>query len=103
MLNEGLIRLKYGDKSGLYELEFEYLRDEKTYDDYLAMGQIQWASMDSINHLEVTNVIFNPDSSADVEILYVFDSEKGGFTDHTDNFVIYRRNGRWIKPTVSIL
>ncbi len=103
MLNEGLMRLKYRDKSGLYELEFEYLRDEKTYDEYLTMGEIRWASMDTINHLEVNDVHFYDDDSAWVEATYVFDSPTQGRSETPDEFMVYKHNGRWIKPFVSII
>ncbi len=103
ILNEGLTRLKYKDKSGLYELEFEYLRDEKTYDDYLAMGEIRWASMDTINHVEVLNIDFFDRDSAHVTIKYVFDSPGGGQSTTDDIVTVYWHQGKWIKPTVSII
>ena len=35
VIDETIVRLRYRDKSGLYENEFEYLRDEENLDQYL--------------------------------------------------------------------
>ncbi|MFH2049674.1 MAG: hypothetical protein ABIJ12_09530 [bacterium] len=102
-LNEALQRLKYNDKSGLYELEFSYYTDEHTYDDYIKRGEIQYAQMDSINHLEVYDFTYYDDDSADVNIAYVFNSAAGGFTTLKDMFRLFKSHDRWVKPTVTTL
>lgn len=102
-LNEALQRLKYNDKSGLYELEFSYYTDEHTYDDYIKRGEIQHAQMDSINHLEVYDFTYYDDDSVDVNIAYVFNSSAGGLTTLKDMFRLFKNNDRWVKPTVTVL
>ena len=102
-LNDALQRLRYNDKSGLYELEFSYYTDEHTYDDYIKRGEIQYAQMDSINHLEVYDFTYYDDDSADVNIGYVFNSAASGLTTLKDMFRLYKSHDRWVKPTVTVL
>lgn len=100
-LNEALQRLKYDDKSGLYELEFSYYTDENSYDEYIKRGEIVYAQMDSIHHLNVFDFIFYDDDSADVNIEYVFNSSAGGHSTVKDMFRLYKSHDRWVKPTVT--
>lgn len=101
ILNDVLVRLSYEDKSGLYELEFEYFTDENTYDDYLKRGDVKWIHMDSINHLDVNEITYFDDDSAHVNIEYVFNSAAGGFNRVPDKITIHKSNGRWTKPTIT--
>ncbi|RKX26180.1 MAG: hypothetical protein DRP47_08600 [Candidatus Zixiibacteriota bacterium] len=103
MLNDALIRLSYEDKSGLYELEFEYFTDENTYDDYLERGDVKWIHMDSIIHLDVHEIEYFGDDSAHVNVEYVFNSAAGGQSRMPDKLSIYKKNGRWMKPTITTL
>ena len=100
-LNEALQRLRYDDKSGLYELEFSYYTDENSYDEYIKRGEIIYAQMDSIHHLNVFDFIFYDDDSADVNIEYVFKSSAGGHSTVKDMFRLYKSHDRWVKPTVT--
>ena len=100
-LNDALQRLRYNDKSGLYELEFSYYTDENSYDEYIKRGEIQYAQMDSIHHLEVYDFIYYGEDSADVNIAYIFSSPGDSLSKVNDKFRIYKSNDRWVKPTVT--
>ncbi len=104
MINNALIRLSYGDKSDLYELEYEYFTDETSFDDYLKMGQITYAQMDSILRIDMDSVMFFGEDSAWAIIEYVFkDWEGKEKSRRKDRIVVYKHKGRWIKPTVTVL
>lgn len=101
LLNEALVRLSYRDKSGLYDLEFEYYLDERDYDTYLKDRQVQYAEMDSLDHMVLHEMIKEGDDSALVRISYIFKGPSGKVTDFPDEFYIYREYDRWKKPTAS--
>ncbi len=103
MINEAMIRLRYKDKSVLYDNEFEYLRDDVTYDEYLKMDQIRWAQADSITYVEVRNVDFFDADSALVDVTVNFEGPTGHKSYHRDRITVYHHQGRWIKPTVSVI
>ena len=101
MLNDAMLRLSFGDKSGLYNLEFEYQRFETDYDQYLGIGVIGWANADGWDSIQVDSIeYFRPDSA--YVFTHVFFSERPPPDDkYEEKLVIYQDNGRWIKPTVS--
>ena len=102
MLNEALVRLSYGDKSGLYDLEFEYLQDDFDFDMYLKKREIGWAKMDTLDHLELRELIYEGEDSALVKILYVFKGLSGKMHEVPDQFYIYKQYDQWKKPTSSL-
>jgi len=102
-LNGALQRLRYDDKSGLYELEFSYYTDENSYDEYIKRGEIQYAKMDSIHHLDVYDFVYYDDDSVDISVAYVFNSADGNLAKLNDKFRLYNSHDRWVKPTVTRL
>lgn len=102
-LNEVVTRLRYGDKSGLYDNEFEYATDETTFDDYLTKGEIRYAQADTITFIEVRHVKFFDHDSAAVDVTVHFEGPTGKKSYLRDKIVVYHHKGRWIKPTVSII
>ena len=102
-LSEALVRLSYGDKSGLYAYEFPYLRDETNFDEYLAMGQIQWANMDTVVALKINNMTYFGEDSVEIAVDYIFKGVTGKESSRPDMFRLYKYKGEWIKPTVSTL
>jgi hypothetical protein len=102
-LNEALVRLTYGDKTGLYELEFPYLREETNFDVYLKLRSIEFAQMDSLDHLEVNKFEYFDDDSVALSVAYVFNGISGEQTKLPDRLMIYRYNDGWVKPTASSL
>lgn len=101
LLNDALVRLSYGDKSGLYEMEFEYFRDDKTFDEYLKLGQIMWASMDSLVSFEILSIEYI-DDSAIVEGQYNYKGYSGEKTSSPEKLILYKSRGAWVKPTISV-
>lgn len=104
VVNDALARLKLKDKTGLYENEFEYLRDEDVFDDYLKRGQINWAQADTIEFVDVQAVqFFKDDDSAVVDVEVNFHNEmEDRRSSISDRITVYWHRGRWIKPTVSV-
>ncbi len=103
MLNETIERLRYGDKSGLYENEFDYFTDETNFDDYLKMAQLRYAQADTITFVEVRHVNFLDRDSALVDVTVHFEGPTGKKTFLRDKIIVYWHNGRWIKPTVTVI
>lgn len=102
MLNEVITRVRYGDKSGLYENEFEYFIDEKSFDEYLKMGEIRAAHADTITFIEIRHIEFFDHDSASVDVTVHFEGPTGKKSSLDDKLVVYYQNGRWIKPTVTV-
>lgn len=102
-LNEAIVRLRHGDKSGLYENEFEYLKDDMTFDDYLKTDQMRWAQADTVKYVEVRHIEFCGQDSAIVDVTVHFEGLTGKESFHRDKLIVYYHQGRWIKPTVSVI
>ena len=101
MLNDAMYRLSYGDKSGLYNLEFRYQRYETNFDKYLGIGAIGWANADGWDSIRVDSIhYFRPDSAFVYTRVY-FGNRKPPDDKYKERLVIYKDGGRWIKPTVS--
>jgi hypothetical protein len=94
-------RLRYGDKTGLYENEFAYFRDEKTMDDYLIHGEVSWANADSLSHIEVLDIIFYGRDSALVDANMHSLSASGEVAPSFVRWTAHYHEGRWIKPYMS--
>ena len=103
ILTEALVRLSYGDKTGLYDLEFDYFTDEYSYDNYLTRGEIQYATMDSVDYLEIVGSIVYEDS-INLNVYFVFKSSKGTPTKTQNSFTMFKQaDGAWKKPTMTSL
>jgi len=100
-MNAVFDRLRYDDKSGLWENEFEYLREERTFDDYVTQPYIANASADSLVRIEVTSVERLGDSAV-ARVLVHFDNA-GRKSVIDDKVTLYWHQGKWIKPTISRL
>ncbi len=101
MLNDAMYRLSYGDKSGLYNLEFRYQRYETNFDKYLGIGMINWANADGWDSIRVDSINYFRPESAFVYTRVYFGDRKPPDDKYEERLVIYKDNGRWIKPTVS--
>lgn len=101
-LNDAMDRLRYDDKSGLWENEFSYLHDGEDFDFYMRRRQIFNARADSITFLEVRSVEEIEGDSARVDVRVHFLGPSGTPTHLDDEIIVYRHNERWIKPTVSV-
>lgn len=100
-INLVMDRLRLGDKSGLYENEFPYLREETNFDEYLKMRKIQFANADSVKYVEVVDLQTYGHDSADASVVVHFEGPSGLPTEFEDRITVYYHNGVWIKPTAS--
>ena len=101
VMNEAAVRVKYRDKSALYEMEFEYFTETTSYDDYIKNRIIAAAKSDSLSFMEVTDLKLYEHDSALVFLNFHFDGPTGEHHIHPDSVLMYYHNGRWIKTTLS--
>ncbi len=101
-LKTALKRWKYRDKAALYDMEFPYLRDEYTFDEYLEQPAIMNASADSLIDQQIKSIQFfkSGDSAYVFEKLW-FEGPSGRTWEHGNYERMYKRDGRWIRPTIS--
>lgn len=99
--NQTLDRLRYGDRSGLWENEFPFLREEMTFDLYVQDRQIRFANADSLTFLEVRHVDKFDMDSAVCEVTFHFEGLSGKKHFADQEFTVYYYQGKWIKPTIS--
>jgi hypothetical protein len=101
MVDEVITRLSYGDKSGLYENEFSYLRAQETFDDYIKHGEVKWANTDSLNFVEIVNITFYGRDSALMNALFHLRSGNQQVEKSPMILMAYNHDGRWIRPYMS--
>ena len=101
VINETIDRMRYGDKSGLYEMEFNYLTDAETFDDYLKRGEVRWANADSMSYIEVKRVTPFGEDSASVDVLIHMTKSDGTDLPVDEHFLLYHIYDYWNKPFVS--
>jgi len=102
-INKTFTLLKYGDKSGLFENEFSYITDGKTFDEYLKYGEVSSVKVESLTVVDVLAIDqFDGDSlKASVQVNFLGPSGKPTFIK--DRITMYQQNGHWIKPIVGRL
>lgn len=102
IMNEAMDRLRYKDKSFIYENEFRYYRDKFTFDDYLKERRIASAQADTLEFIDVLNVTYFGEDSAKADVEVHFKGPSGKETIRPEKGVtLYWHEGKWIKPTVS--
>lgn len=101
ILDETAVRWSYGDKAILYDQEFEYLRDENTYDEYLEIDRIKRMESDTVETFEVKNIVFFGRDSAHVSADVVFVGPTEDTTRLAQEWTMFFHRGRWIRPTLS--
>jgi hypothetical protein len=99
MFTEVAVRWHHGDKAVLYDLEFEYLQDKYTFDEYLEFRQIQYLEADTLEALMVKDVEFFGRDSATVTAEAVFIGPTGDTSYYTDKYRVHFHRGRWIRAT----
>ena len=100
-LNETLERWRYGDKSGLFDQEFDYVRKNFSYDRYLENERIKRMEADTVRAFEVTDIQFFDGDSAHVKVDVVFVGPTGDTTRLPQSWPMYYYQDRWIRPTLS--
>ena len=102
-LNEVIDRVRYGDKSGMYYNEFEYLRENMGFDEYLKQRAVHYAKTDTLKFLEVLDLKMYGHDSADVVLNVHSEGPSGIPSKVQDTLIVFYHNDRWIKPTVSTM
>ncbi|MCH9023826.1 MAG: hypothetical protein IH931_00700 [candidate division Zixibacteria bacterium] len=102
ILNKTMDRLRYRDKSYIYELEFPYYREENTFDKFLENGKIRGAKADTLEFVDIVKLsMYEPDSA----VAYVEVHFKGPTGKETilkgDSLTFYWYGDKWIRPTIS--
>ena len=103
VVDEVITRLRYGDKSGLYENEFEYLQDAESLDEYLRHGEITWANADGLDSVEITDITFFDRDSAWIDAVFHVHNADGISEGTEQRLMAYYHRGRWIKPYMSTI
>ena len=103
MFTEVAMRWHHGDKAVLYDLEFEYLQDKYTFDEYLDFRQIQYLEADTLEALVVKDVEFFGRDSATVTAEAVFIGPTGDTSYYTDKYRVHFHRGRWIRATAGAI
>jgi hypothetical protein len=98
---ETAIRWHYGDKTILYEQEFEYAQVEHTYDSYLQLPRIKKMEADTVHAFVVKDVKFFNRDSALVSVDVVFVGPTMDTTHLPQQWTMYYHRGRWIRPSMS--
>jgi len=101
VLNEVIDRVRYGDKSGMYYNEFEYLRQTMGFDEYLKQPAVHYAKTDTLKFLEVLDLNMYDHDSADVVLNVRSEGPSGIPSKVQDTLIVFYYNDRWIKPTLS--
>lgn len=101
-LNAAIVRLRFGDRSGLYDNEFEYMRDESEFSDYRVFQQVSFLTADSIEWIEVANYEYRGENQAIVNVIVHFLGPTGERSEYPDVVRMFRHKGTWIKPSVSV-
>ncbi|MFZ1684634.1 MAG: hypothetical protein WAU88_10965 [Candidatus Zixiibacteriota bacterium] len=99
-LTEIISRWHMGDKGGLFDNEFDYVRERYTYDDYLRFRELR-LDADTVDALNITDVKMFGRDSADVSVEVVFKGPTGKISKRQDHYMMFRWKDKWIRPTVS--
>jgi hypothetical protein len=100
-LTEVISRWHMGDRGGLYDNEFPYIRERYTFDDYLKFKELQ-LDADTVKAMNVLDAKLLGQDSADVTVEVVFEGPTGKISRRQDHYIMFRWKDKWIRPTVSI-
>jgi hypothetical protein len=97
-LTEVVTRWHYGDKGGMYDMEWEYLQDKYTFDEYLEFATIKPVSADTMESMIVTKTDIVPKESAFAYVDVVFRGPTGVRSIAKDTHLFFFHRGRWVRP-----
>jgi len=100
-LTEVITRWRHGDKSALYDQEFDYFKFEFSYDDFLELDNVKKMNADSAYGFNVQGIKFFDRDSAAVDVEVVFKGLTDSLTFDYDTYTMYYTNGRWVRPSFS--
>ncbi len=96
-LNEFIRRTKEGDKTVLYENEFDYYKLEVTLSDYYELDRVKLYKYDTLKSIEVDSIKLM-ENSAKAYVRITYESILGGETERSYSVMVYRSGDHWIKP-----
>lgn len=93
-------RMREGDKTVLYEHEFDYYKEEVSLNDYYTYEKIMVYQYDTMKTITVDSVTIVEDTAtAYIQVTYEYRS--GGEVTQGYPVIMYRSGDRWIKPSMS--
>lgn len=95
-------RWNYRDFAALYDMEFEYVKDKYTYDDYLKQPRIKNAIVDTFYDYKVTGLKMFDHDSALVDNIVSFKGPSGKISEIRGKDMVYYYKGRWVRPTLGV-
>ncbi|UCD18496.1 MAG: hypothetical protein JSV44_06200 [Candidatus Zixiibacteriota bacterium] len=99
-LTELFNRIREGDKTVMYEQEFDYYRQEYSLSQYYEFDRVMQYRYDTLKRIEIDSVkLFGDSATAYVHIIY--ESEMGGEIRTPYPVRMFRSGDRWIKPSMS--
>ena len=99
-LNEFFERIREGDKTVMFEQEFDYYHVNWTLDDYYGFAQVMNYVYDTLKGIDIDSVRLFEDSAI-VFIQIIYESDLGGETHMAYPTRMYRSGDRWHKPSMS--
>jgi hypothetical protein len=98
VLDEVVTRWRYGDKGGFYDMEWEYLQNRYSFDEYLGFASISPLTADTMERMVVTGADIKPKKSAIVYVDVLFKGPTGVSSVAKDTHLFYYDRDRWIRP-----
>ena len=99
-MTELIERLMEGDKTVLYENEFDYYKDEVSLSEYMEIPHVIDYDYDTLRGIEFDTLVILGDSAViNAEVHY--ESKAGGDISRVYQFKMYNFHGKWIKPYMS--
>jgi len=100
MLTEMVDRVKEGDKTVLYEMEFDYYTDSVSLSEYMEINRVLNYKYDTLGAIRVDTVVVYGDSAM-VGVTVIYESVVGGTTERPYAIKAYKYNGEWLRPYLS--
>jgi hypothetical protein len=101
-LTETITRWHYGDKGGLYDNEFQYIKDRFNFDEYLKFGELG-LDADTVDGITVEKVNMLGQDTAIVDVDVIFKGPTGKISHMKDRYPMFLQQGRWIRPTLGMV
>ncbi|MBI5267070.1 MAG: hypothetical protein HY851_07545 [candidate division Zixibacteria bacterium] len=82
----------------MYDMEWEYLQDKYTFDEYIEFANIKPLNADTMESMVVTKTNIAPNESAFVYVDVVFRGPTGVRSVAKDTHLFYYHRNRWVRP-----
>lgn len=100
MLVEMIDRVKEGDKTVLYEMEFSYYTDSVSLSEYMEIPRVLEYKYDTLSGIVVDSVNMMDDSAIAL-VTIKYESLGGGQTERQYPLTVYKIDDRWVRPYLS--